>query len=270
MRLTSTLSPTSLERFVARPEGRYYAGFEFCAFCTAGPLFGVIVWGRPTLEVTRAMLRAHEAQLRVRSHRAVFDYRLLEAIDHDAFHLLCKWMTTNAARLGRVTSRAAVLKPTDVFAGAVVGGFYSVVPIRYPARLYATPAEAEDWLEVPVAGVLERLREVSRAGTRATSDVARVLGERPGLSIAEVARRLRVTSRTLQRRLRSEGTSFSAEARRAKVLRAKQLLATSDAKLAVIAREVGCASVGHFSVMFREIVGVPPATWRQRVWRDAE
>ncbi len=71
-----------------------------------------------------------------------------------------------------------------------------------------------------------------------------------------------MTGRTLQRRLSGEDTTFVAEARKARVRRAKRLLATTDDKVSEIAHAVGSASVQHFTELFREETGTTPAAWR--------
>jgi len=42
------------------------------------------------------------------------------------------------------------------------------------------------------------------------------------------------------------------------------LLADTDHKITSIAFEVGCASLQHFSTLFRKATGVAPSEWRAR------
>ena len=42
------------------------------------------------------------------------------------------------------------------------------------------------------------------------------------------------------------------------------LLLESDAKLTSVAVEVGCASLQHFSSLFRKLTGESPSAWRAR------
>lgn len=75
----------------------------------------------------------------------------------------------------------------------------------------------------------------------------------PGLTSPDVlARRLGLSVRSMQRRLRDRGTSFEQELRRARVRRAQRLLAETDLKLAGVALDTGFATPAHFSRAFRE------------------
>jgi AraC-like DNA-binding protein len=83
------------------------------------------------------------------------------------------------------------------------------------------------------------------------------------VSVDDAARALRTSSRTLQRRLRRAGTSFSAELTEARIRAGKERMRATDDKLTVIALEVGCASPQHFSTMFRKHTGMTPSEWRR-------
>jgi AraC-like DNA-binding protein len=82
-------------------------------------------------------------------------------------------------------------------------------------------------------------------------------------TVAEAARALRVSTRTLQRRLKDEKTSFSREIAAARVRVAQRLLLAEDTKLTRIAQDVGCASSSHLSELFRRVTGMPPLAWRK-------
>ena len=83
-------------------------------------------------------------------------------------------------------------------------------------------------------------------------------------SLTDVARELGMSERTLQRRLREAGTSFQSELNTVQVRTAQALLLESDAKLTAVAVEVGCASLQHFSSLFRKMTGESPSAWRAR------
>ncbi len=73
-----------------------------------------------------------------------------------------------------------------------------------------------------------------------------------------------MSERTLQRRLKEEDTSFQAELNNVQMRTAQQLLLETDMKLTAVAVEVGCASLQHFSSLFRKLVGESPSTWREQ------
>nr|WP_286202601.1 helix-turn-helix transcriptional regulator [Comamonas sp. JC664] len=73
-----------------------------------------------------------------------------------------------------------------------------------------------------------------------------------------------MSERTLQRRLKEADTSFQSELNAVQVRMAQTLLRESDMKLTAVAVEVGCASLQHFSSLFRKLVGESPSGWRDR------
>ena len=253
---------TSIDDYVADYRDAYVVSRDFAAFCAA-PLFGCIVWGRPGIDEARKIVQSRTPELLdAGPHYVVLDYRLLEVIDPDAFKTLAEFVATHRDRLSAVTAKVALVKPTDSFAGATVAGFYSVVAAPYPSQLCDTIEEAEAWLGIPTATHVANIHESAAAGRAITSAVGQLLDREPSFGIDEAAQALGLTSRTLQRRLSGEETTFVAEARKAKVRAAKHLLATTDDKVADIARAVGSASVQHFTEMFREETGSTPAAWR--------
>jgi AraC-like DNA-binding protein len=254
---------SSIDDYVANWRDSYVVARNFCTFNAPPSLFGVVVWGRPGVEQARSIVKSRTPETAdAGPHHVVLDYRLVEVIDPDAFRVLAEWVATNRERLTAVTTKVALVKPSDPFAGATVAGFYSVVAAPYPSRLCETIEEAQEWLGIPTLEHVTQVHEASAAGRPATSALGRALDREPTLNIDEAASELGLTGRTLQRRLAGEETTFVAEARKAKVRRAKHLLATTDDKVGDIAHAVGSASVQHFTELFREETGTTPAAWR--------
>jgi len=252
----------SAEAYCQEPAESYFIDREFCAFHT-GTLFGIVAWGRPALAGATRVVQARQPELDDPGpHHVVIDYRLVEVVDVEAFKVLAEWLTTHRDRLTQITAKAALIQPTEPYAGATVGGFYNVVTSPYPSKLCSTIEEAEAWLGVPTIAPVNEVCEASAAGHSTTTALVAVLEATPGLAVDEAAKALGLTGRTLQRRLQAENTTFLAESRKATVRRAKHLLTTTDDKVADIARAVGCATAQHFTELFRTETGVPPATWR--------
>jgi AraC-like DNA-binding protein len=90
----------------------------------------------------------------------------------------------------------------------------------------------------------------------------------PRGSLRDAARALRLSARTLQRRLREEGTSFQREHATLRVCIAKELMIHTDHDLKRIAFEVGYALPQQFSALFQKRVGETPSTWRKRARRE--
>lgn len=243
----------------------YVVQRNFCAFHLGG-LFGVVVWGRPTLADAEKIVAARAAELAPGGapHALVLDYRLTEVIDPDAFNCLATWVGAHRRELAAVTAKAALIKPTDPYAGATVAGFYTVVEAPYPSKLCSTIEEAEAWLGVPVVEPVGTVHGASAAGRAVTAALAQILDKTPTLDMDAASRALGYARRTLQRRLRAEGTSFLDESRRARVRRAKYLLRSTDDKVAAIADAVGCSTAQHFCEMFRAETGIAPTEWREQ------
>ena len=256
---------SNLEQYLQDGRDAYVVERNFCAF-QLGTLYGVVVWGRPNVDEARAIVRARAPELaNGGTHQLVLDYRLVEVIDPDAFGCLAEWVGANRARLGEVTTRAALILPADRFAASIVAGFYTVVESPYPSKLCTTVEEAETWLGVPTVQPVTAVHDASAAGRPVTSALSQLLDRTPTLGMDDAGRALGLARRTLQRRLRDEGTSFLTESRRARVRRAKFLLLSTDSKIAAIADSIGCATAQHFSELFRAETGVAPTEWRDQV-----
>lgn len=82
-------------------------------------------------------------------------------------------------------------------------------------------------------------------------------------SLCAASERLRMSARTLQRRLEEAGTSFSAELERTRRERAFSLVTTSERALSDIAKELGFADSSTFARAFRRWYAAQPSTLRR-------
>jgi AraC-like DNA-binding protein len=135
------------------------------------------------------------------------------------------------------------------------------------------------WLDRPLAGADPLLRrhlegEATALRARTHGDIVRSLGPllRKTLvtqkaSIALVARQLGVHERTLNRRLRAEGTTFRREVEAVRYATAQQLLTETEMTLAQVAAALEYADTSAFSRAFKRWAGVTPAQWRARAAR---
>jgi AraC-like DNA-binding protein len=165
-------------------------------------------------------------------------------------------------------ARQAMVHPRGM-PGAIVAGFYAQLAPTFPVEVFADVPPALAWLGWD--GVDAWHRELDELCARLTAEPpivrdvrALVAASLVSTTLQAVARALRVTPRTLQRRLREAGTSFQAELDRARVHAAQARMVDCDDKLAAIALAVGCASQQHFIRMFRKVTGETPAAWRER------
>jgi AraC-like DNA-binding protein len=84
-----------------------------------------------------------------------------------------------------------------------------------------------------------------------------------GTDVAEVARAMRMSARTLQRRLEQEHTRFTEVVDRARLRVARRLLANPGVTLTEVAFRLGFADLATFSRAFKRWTGQPPGQWRR-------
>jgi AraC-like DNA-binding protein len=93
---------------------------------------------------------------------------------------------------------------------------------------------------------------------------AHVAASLPGGSdVAEVARAMHMSGRTLQRRLEQEGTTFSEVLDRARLDVARRSLAVPSTTLGDVALELGFSDLATFTRAFKRWTGMPPGQWRR-------
>ncbi len=183
----------------------------------------------------------------------------------EIFHALLRNGRALAEQMARV-NRAVVVAPSDWTAiwwrGAVTTLEWSSI---HPAVAHSVD-EAWSLLDAPAA-----LAEEVAALTSALSPERNVaqqaenhLWQTPALGLPDLARRLGVSTRALQRELAAAGDSFAALRARARLQRATELLQSSDEKVSSIARAVGFRSVAHFGAWFRARTGRAPGELRSK------
>ena len=87
-------------------------------------------------------------------------------------------------------------------------------------------------------------------------------------SLASVAAKLGMSSRTLDRRLRAEGLTFATERDRARLRLAEELLALTDLAVGEVASALSYSSHGNFVRAFRRWCRVTPSEWRATAGAD--
>ena len=141
----------------------------------------------------------------------------------------------------------------------------------------------EAWLDRPVDGragigaarrnlrlleiLFARPSEPERSAARRQGDLTRILAQsdacEPDWSLREIAARLGVSERHASRLFRTElGVSFRTYTQRARVERAKKLLATTNDSVAEIGARAGWGATSQFHAAFRSATGMTPASYR--------
>jgi AraC-like DNA-binding protein len=134
------------------------------------------------------------------------------------------------------------------------------------ARLGDVPRGANPrlhrFLDDQVTGELDALGPAAVRERAAQVLARRLCDDRPLPDLAEVARNVGMSERTLRRRLSDEGVSFRALRRAAQLDRAADLLAHSDASLGQIAVACGFAGASAFGRAWRRSRNEPPSRSR--------
>jgi AraC-like DNA-binding protein len=260
-----------LDELLGAPTGRYLTGPAWLSFIVDPRLVGVIVWGRPSGDQIVDLVRAHERMRPVLASRtaALVDVRHLDWPDPSAFSVVARYLAERRDWLGEYIDRFALVRPHLGAVGAAGAGFFDVAARPFAVETFTDLRAALDWLERADAAELDAELEALFAEASGTPPLLRRLRDRldtaPGaLSLADAARAVGSTERSLQRALKSCGTTFQTEQGRARVRTAQRLLRESDASIAQVAADVGCGSISHFSALFRRIAGETPSDWRKR------
>lgn len=261
----------TIEDLARDPVGRWVGGPTFAHFCLRPALWGVLLWGRPNVEDAVQLGRSLVLELepRVPAHDSIVDASRLHGGDASAFVALERYMTRYAEALAKQVTRLAIVRPSGL-EGAIVAGAYEVLPKPYPVKIFGDVASALEWL-APKDDGSTLARAIEAVHTEASSTPALLTSLRSWLdgrladaSVAAAASALGLSERTLQRKLGEMDTTFQDEIGSARVRVAQRLLLDGDAALTAIALEVGCASLQHFSALFRKRTGESPSTWRAR------
>jgi AraC-like DNA-binding protein len=257
---------TTADRFRIAPESCYVRGPSWILFC-ANQTAGCVLWGALEGDAIRSMLTLARA-----AHRGART-PLVGVIDaHDVVSVSPATLThyqehlRQERALGSPVRRCGIVRPRLLVPAALTEGLARILPAPYELSLFGDLGECADWLGEPrIASLVQDVRAL-RADTErwATAQVRRLLVERLRFStIDDAASTLGVSSRSLQRQLKVEGTTFQRELDRERVQAAMRSMRDTNQSLTQIAEEVGCASVSHLTVIFHRVLGRPPSSWRR-------
>lgn len=136
----------------------------------------------------------------------------------------------------------------------------------FPADRLATPIASHDPAAAEMAreqceAALASLPEATTLRLRAEQRLRR--DEGAFLAAPALARALGVSTRTLERKLRAEGTSYRRLVDEARRARAERLLGRADLSMAEVAAHVGYSDVANFTRAFRRWTGTTPGAFRR-------
>ena len=178
------------------------------------------------------------------------------------------------------TKRVALLLSQDIGYSRAVLRCIREYAIARPQRVFhdAPPtcevlAPLRRWKPQPVHRFIAPVRVVARQSTdtlavedEVVASVLRLIHERAtaGLTIGDIARRLSISRRQIERRIREQlGVTLLEEIRRVRVERAKHLLAETDLDMPQVAAGAGFSDARRLSLVFKEQTGQSPSQFRR-------
>lgn len=184
-----------------------------------------------------------------------------------------RMLTRNELRLA--TAHVVRARPEDAAWRAEVEGYLGCVPV-YDARHTRLTFSHADWAR-PLIGANPRLRatleahaqelqrETSQAqgfGARVRAVIAQSLREGEP-RVGDVAQRLGMTARTLQRRLQDETLGFTALVDEARLHLARRYLADESLSISEVSFALGYSEPSAFTRAFKRWSGSAPAEYRE-------
>ena len=252
--------------FVKSPVGRYIADPAFL-YCCPSPTLLAVQWRALDVPGMQRLIRALAVNFTLRGHRVLVDASHLGTVRPMSFALLARHLAFDPSH-GEVRIQRRAIVAASGATARFMRDFYRHCAPPAATRVLATREEATRWLEIPDGPAF--LKDFDRLEARCypVANDARALRDllaRASVrTLDQAAAALGCERRTLQRRLREQGTSFRQEFDRSRIARAKALLQDDRVSITEIALEVGCQSLQHFSWLFHKVTGEAPSLWRRR------
>lgn len=252
--------------FVDAPVGRFTVLKASLVWCASPGLCGAVFWGHHDEEEARKILHICDQYERHMgaTFNIILDTRGVEVVEPHNLQLLFSWLLERQDRMfPRIHLQASVIREGPI--GFLLAGLLPVVGKTHPYRIFTDPLAA-----FHVAGASPELcAEVETLSTRLQGIPQELrflrayLESNPHTSIEEACSRVGTSTRSLQRLLARQGTSFHQEASRARLSLAQELLRASDLKLLAVSARVGL-SERALTLLFRSQTGLSPAGWRKQ------
>ena len=229
-----------------------------------GGLHVTLLFGRPTGDAARELVQILNAEAFDSPRLSLFDASAVDAIETEAFVVVTEHQNRRRADLQRVVLKQAIVTPRGM-PGAIVTGYRAVFDFSYPVQFFTERPPALEFLgrgdTTDAIAALEALASSHPLVHRLRALLAAAVTT----PLADAAKQLGVSERSLQRHLQVAETSFVDEVQAARIAIAKRLLVETDRKLTAIAIDVGCSSLQSFSAMFRRVTGETPSEYRMRL-----
>jgi AraC-like DNA-binding protein len=252
------------------PIGTHVVGRTFVIWCAARDLIGTIQWGSHDERDMRELL----ALMDVVRHPTLapaacvlMDMHAIESVDAEIMLRFVALARDLLPRWSPHIARQAVIVPGGL-TGVLLAGPLPLLGPTHPFKFVATAEAAFEFLDHPAAaaahGEMVRIAMAARGAVELAERLRRVLaGDLAGATLERAASLLGTSARSLQRELRTRGTSFTTELRRARVAAAAELLRLDrDTKAETIAVRIGFGSSSRMAAALRRELGVTAAALR--------
>lgn len=261
----------SLDDYCRDPVGKFVAGAHYVVWAHSPRLAGCAFVGRVDDHERGELAKITQlppAWADPEGFDIVVDCERLDVVDPPVFAQALLQLRSMIPLVARMR-RAVVVRPQGITGAVIAGLYHDNIQPRYDAALFAERTDALTWLGLPPDSAPRR--EVEEIMTTLFDEPAplgalrALLAQAPTeVKLVTAARALRLSERSLSRRLQELGTSFRAEVQRARLRAAEALLVTTDLKLEDVSRRVGFQSRAHFSQFFHRATGETPAAFRTR------
>jgi AraC-like DNA-binding protein len=260
-------SPTATA-FARDRFGHAYVGSRFVIWCPDPTIGGAVAWGRlgdaDAFEITQATAFDVDPT-RDPPYDMVIDASRVEHVSTGFFARYVRETFPRFFKPERYVRRLAIVVPEGILRALTVGALH-VSPSRGEWRTFLDAREAFAWVErSDLCDVIDDLT------TRARSNGTLVPTLRDWLfahlrqpEMSHAARDLGRSTRSLQRALAAEGTTFRQELDAVRMEAARAMLADPGTKIGAIARRLGYASASAFTATFLRRIGELPRAYRAR------
>lgn len=255
-----------IDRLLDARAGKVWSGGDAMAWAPTPGLIGLTFPRTLSTEGLMPLASVVERLVRARrAHLLVLDVSRVTPMgcDEPAHGLFQRFVLAPLVQYPMRVKHAAVVGGTGLAQCALVGAVVAARPsfswALYPSLEAALRGLDTPWLAELIGTIHSELTPLGLV-----SRVRSVIGERPGASMHEVARRLSVAPRSLQRALERSATTFHDERVEVRLELAASRLTKTNEKIGSIAREVGYASLPHFLAVFRRRFDLSPREFRAR------
>jgi AraC-like DNA-binding protein len=265
-----------METFVADPIDKWIVAGQSVVWCVSPSFGGSTTWGRPDVAATQAVVHAFGGLWSSRLQPQVdviLDARRVEGVAPDSLATLVKWTFENRELIAKKVRLQIGVIPRGI-AGITLAGILPTLGKTHPFRVEHESLDAFRVLAGPKAGDLcaeieTIVEDVSGVPSELGALRNLIRDRHASLTVEDAARALSVSTRSLQRLLKTHSTSFVEELRSARLAEASELLRSSDDKISVIASRVGITE-GALTQLFRDKLNCTPAEYRKDSGRGGD